>query len=66
MLDEGRRSRATRGADQEIIAQSEQPVVPALADIDQRQMREVRLLLLEQGPNDGRIDGDFGSRLRPE
>ena len=66
MFDEGCRSRATRKANRKVVAQTKQFVVPALADLDQRQMREVRVLLLEQGPNDGCIDGDFGRRLRSD
>jgi hypothetical protein len=47
MLNEGCRGRATRYAYYKVLAQTKQFVVPALADLDQRQMREVRVLLLE-------------------
>jgi hypothetical protein len=35
-------------AHKQIFSQPEEPVVPALAEIDQRQAREIRVLLLEQ------------------
>jgi hypothetical protein len=61
MLDEGCRNHAARQAHHQLLAQTKKFVVPAPADLDQGQMREVRMLLPEQGPNDGCIDCDFAS-----
>jgi hypothetical protein len=47
MFNEGCRSRATRHAHGKVFAQTKQFVVPALADLDQWQIREIRVLLLE-------------------
>ena len=46
-FDQSRGSRATRNAYCQVVAQTKQSVVPALTDIDQRQVRQVRVLLLE-------------------
>ena len=65
MLDEGCSGRSTRQAYYKVLAQTKQLVVPALTDLYYRQVREVRMLLLEQRPHDGRIERDVGSRFRP-
>jgi hypothetical protein len=64
VLNQGCRDRTTRQAYREVVAQAKQPVVPSLADIDEREMHEVGVLLPEQRPNQGWIDGDFGRRDR--
>lgn len=66
LFDEGSRNRATRDAYGKTVAQAKQPVVPALTDIDQRQVCEVWVLLPEQGPNQRRIDHNFGWRCRAD
>jgi hypothetical protein len=65
VFDQGGRSRTPRKAHRQSVAQAKQFVVPALTDIDERQLREVGVLLLEQSPNQGWINRDFGRWLWP-
>jgi hypothetical protein len=65
VFDQGCRSGTPRKAHRQSVAQAKQFVVPALTDIDERQQREVGVLLLEPSPNQGWTNRDFGRWLWP-
>jgi hypothetical protein len=66
VLDQRRRNRPARYANDELIAEAKQSVVPALAEVVQLQVREIGVLFLDERANQRWIDGDFGRRFRPD
>ena len=56
MFDQESRCRPPGQTDGEVVTQAKEPVVPTFADVDELQMREVRMLLQEQRPNERRVD----------
>ena len=52
LLDQDRRRGPARHAHREFLAQSDQPIVPPLAGIDESERRQVRMLFAQQRPDE--------------
>jgi hypothetical protein len=66
LIDQWRRNRSTRHTNRERLTQSKQLVIPAFADFDERELREIRVLLSQERANQRLVDHDLGSRLLPD
>jgi hypothetical protein len=59
VFHQGCRHLASRQSYEKFIAEAEQLVVPSFASFDQRQRRQIFVLLLQERPHERRVDRDF-------
>jgi len=66
VFDQGRCEGASGQAHGEVGAEPVEAVVPSISHLDERQVRKVRVLLVEERPDQGDLDGYFCRRLCPD